>query len=228
MNRRAVAGVLLVLAGVAYSAWLLAYVLPVGLSLVHAYVSELAARDQPFRFLFRTTDQVAGTAMVAAAVLLAVRAPRRPAYFFALGGLFLFGLSVVVDASSSLDCASAASEACRIREDAGAVSAADTVHTISSVVTNFGMVAAVLGAQRLVTGASRALLLAAAGAIAATGLAIVWMEELGPDHYAGLVLQVQLLVVGAVLVTAGIRLAARKCGPPASSTAPAGSAARRR
>ncbi|QWF79080.1 hypothetical protein HUW46_02487 [Amycolatopsis sp. CA-230715] len=207
---------LLVLAGVAYSAWLLAYVLPVGLSLVHAYVSELAAGDQPFRLLFRTTDQIAGAAMVAAAVLLAIRAPRRTASFFALGGLFLFGLSVVVDASSSLDCASAASEACRIREDAGEVSVADTVHTVSSVVTNFGMFAAVLGVQRFVTGAARALLFAAAGVIAATGLAIVWLEEFGPGHYAGLVLQVQLVVVAAVLVMAGIRLAARKCGPPAS------------
>ncbi|GAA1969525.1 hypothetical protein GCM10009754_48760 [Amycolatopsis minnesotensis] len=219
---------LLVLAGVAYSAWLLAYVLPVGLSLVHAYVSELAAGDQPYRLLFRTTDRIAGAAMVAAAVLLAVRAPRRPACFFALGGLFLFGLSVVVDASSSLDCASAASEACRIKEDRGAVSAADTLHTVSSVVTNFGMLAAVLGAQRFVTGTARALLFAAAAVIAATGLAIVWLDTLGPGHYAGLVLQVQLVAAAAVLITAGVRLAVRKCGPPASPAAPAGSSARRR
>ncbi|MER6365003.1 DUF998 domain-containing protein [Kitasatospora sp. NPDC001527] len=65
---RAVA-VLLLLSAVAYTAWVLEVVLSTGLDPVQAYISELAAEDQPLGGLFRATDLVAGLAVLAAAVL---------------------------------------------------------------------------------------------------------------------------------------------------------------
>ncbi|MFJ9951169.1 DUF998 domain-containing protein [Kitasatospora sp. NPDC091207] len=64
--RLAVAALLL-LSAVAYTAWVLEVVLSTGLDPVQAYISELAAEDQPLGGLFRATDLVAGLAVLAAA-----------------------------------------------------------------------------------------------------------------------------------------------------------------
>ncbi|MEV0531298.1 DUF998 domain-containing protein [Kitasatospora sp. NPDC050463] len=58
---------LLLLSAVAYTAWVLEVVLSTGLDPVQAYISELAAEDQPLGGLFRATDLVAGLAVLAAA-----------------------------------------------------------------------------------------------------------------------------------------------------------------
>lgn len=76
---RAVAALLL-LSAVAYTAWVLEVVLSTGLDPVQAYISELAAEDQPLGGLFRATDLVAGLAVLAAALLaLSAFHLRRPA-----------------------------------------------------------------------------------------------------------------------------------------------------
>ncbi|MGW4892701.1 DUF998 domain-containing protein [Kitasatospora sp. NPDC004240] len=59
---------LLLLSAVAYTAWVLEVVLSTGLDPVQAYISELAAEDQPLGGLFRATDLVAGLAVLAAAL----------------------------------------------------------------------------------------------------------------------------------------------------------------
>ncbi|MFF1902474.1 DUF998 domain-containing protein [Kitasatospora sp. NPDC058218] len=64
--RLAVAALLL-LSAVAYTAWVLEVVLSTGLDPVQAYISELAAEDQPLGGLFRATDLIAGLAVLAAA-----------------------------------------------------------------------------------------------------------------------------------------------------------------
>ncbi|MFE2724401.1 DUF998 domain-containing protein [Kitasatospora sp. NPDC059327] len=64
--RLAVAALLL-LSAVAYTAWVLEVVVSTGLDPVQAYISELAAEDQPLGGLFRATDLVAGLAVLAAA-----------------------------------------------------------------------------------------------------------------------------------------------------------------
>ena len=67
--RRWAAGLLLV-AGVAYSLWLLELVLPTGLDPVRSFVSEHYPVFQPYQRLFRAADVVAGAAYVLAAWLL--------------------------------------------------------------------------------------------------------------------------------------------------------------
>ncbi|MGV9268793.1 DUF998 domain-containing protein [Kitasatospora sp. NPDC003701] len=64
---RLAVAVLLLLSAVAYTAWVLEVVLSTGLDPVQAYISELAAEDQPLGGLFRATDLVAGLAVLAAA-----------------------------------------------------------------------------------------------------------------------------------------------------------------
>ncbi|MEV6972356.1 DUF998 domain-containing protein [Kitasatospora sp. NPDC093806] len=60
---------MLLLSAVAYTAWVLEVVLSTGLDPVQAYLSELAAEDQPLGGLFRATDLVAGLAVLAGATL---------------------------------------------------------------------------------------------------------------------------------------------------------------
>ncbi|MFD7900720.1 DUF998 domain-containing protein [Kitasatospora sp. NPDC059747] len=64
---RGAVAVLLLISAVAYTAWVLEVVLSTGLDPVQAYISELAAADQPLGGLFRATDLVAGLAVLAAA-----------------------------------------------------------------------------------------------------------------------------------------------------------------
>ncbi|MEU5012867.1 DUF998 domain-containing protein [Streptomyces sp. NPDC021749] len=67
-GRRRVAAALLLLGAAAYTAWVLELVLTTGLDPVRAYVSELAAADQPLGGLFRATDLAAGLLVLAGAL----------------------------------------------------------------------------------------------------------------------------------------------------------------
>ncbi|WP_157869229.1 DUF998 domain-containing protein, partial [Streptomyces atriruber] len=73
---RVVAGLLLA-GALAYSTWPVEVFLPTGLSPRTAYVSELAAEDQPYGTFFRTVDLFAGLLVLAGAVwALLRRSPR--------------------------------------------------------------------------------------------------------------------------------------------------------
>ncbi|WP_158885551.1 DUF998 domain-containing protein [Amycolatopsis anabasis] len=206
MTARGSAAAVLAVAAVFYSAWLLVFVLPTGLSLVHAYVSELSADGQPFHVLFRVTDLVAGSALLASVPFLARLLPSGWPMGLVLGGMVLFGAGVLLGALFSLDCSSSLSEACRLEDEAGSLSLADTMHVASSAASNFGMFFAALGAERLASGVDRVLLRIVLAVVAVTGLAIVVLNPLGPGHFAGLVLQVQLVVVALALFGAAYRL----------------------
>ncbi|MEE4425462.1 DUF998 domain-containing protein [Streptomyces bugieae] len=68
VRRRRVAAAVLLLGAAAYTAWVLELVLATGLDPVRAYVSELAAADQPLGGLFRATDLTAGLLVLAGAL----------------------------------------------------------------------------------------------------------------------------------------------------------------
>ncbi|MCP3803662.1 DUF998 domain-containing protein [Allokutzneria sp. A3M-2-11 16] len=128
---------LLLLGTLVYSAWLLEFVLPTDLSLLHSYVSEHMASDQPYRFLFRTTDVIAGTLFVAAAFSLRDKL---------VGiGLAVFGGVTVLDALVPMDCAPSIDRACRQREIDNTVSLSHEIHQASSVLVFCGIFTAVIG-----------------------------------------------------------------------------------
>ncbi len=148
---RAVAALLL-LSAVAYTAWVLEVVLSTGLDPVQAYISELAAEDQPLGGLFRATDLVAGLAVLAAALLaLSAFHLRRPAppeaggspvrRPWAAGGwaaLALFGAATAADSRLPLSCAPTSDEMCAARETAGLVPATHTAHAVTSSLAVLG------------------------------------------------------------------------------------------
>lgn len=66
-----------VLAGLCYSAWVPLQFLNPGIDRVWAYVSELAAADQPWSWLVRAADVAAGLACLAGVALVPDGRPDR-------------------------------------------------------------------------------------------------------------------------------------------------------
>ncbi|MFJ8659276.1 DUF998 domain-containing protein [Streptomyces sp. NPDC093795] len=149
--------VLLALGAVAYTAWVLELVLGTGLDPVRAYVSELAAADQPFGGLFRATDLAAGLLVLAGAVtgLTVTRRhgdarraggarPREPWTVVGWIALAVFGAATAVDSRLPLSCAPTDDPACAAREAAGLVPATHTAHAVSSGLAMTGALAALI------------------------------------------------------------------------------------
>lgn len=173
---RGAVAVLLLISAVAYTAWVLEVVLSTGLDPVQAYISELAAADQPLGGLFRATDLVAGLAVLAAAgTALVGTAPvdtarrtgtepvgtaRRtgapqPRHRWALAGwsaLALFGAATAADSRLPLSCTPTSDEECAARETAGLVPATHTAHAVTS---SLAMIGALAGLVALTVAARR-------------------------------------------------------------------------
>ncbi|MEU8511257.1 DUF998 domain-containing protein [Kitasatospora sp. NPDC048722] len=145
---------MLLTSAVAYTAWVLEVVLSTGLDPVQAYISELAAADQPLGGLFRATDLVAGLAVLAAAgtALIGtepVDAARRtgtpqPRHHWATAGwsaLALFGAATAADSRLPLSCTPTRDEECAARETAGLVPATHTAHAVTSSLAVIGALA---------------------------------------------------------------------------------------
>lgn len=145
----------LLLAGaLAYSTWSVEVFLPTGLSPRTAYVSELAAEDQPYGTFFRTVDLFAGLLVLAGAVWALTVRPTPRTWLSAVGwaGLALFGAATVADSRLPLSCAATADPGCLARVRAGEVPWTHSAHTVSSslAVTGalVGMVLLTVAARR--------------------------------------------------------------------------------
>jgi hypothetical protein len=128
----AVVPVLAAVAGVAYGAWILQFLINPQLDAVNGYVSELSASDQPFHYLFAAADFLAGALMiiVGGAVLRRLK-PRRSALAGWLA-LTVFGAFSIGDSLFAMDCAPNSDTTCALRERAGKVSFAHQFHTVTS------------------------------------------------------------------------------------------------
>lgn len=142
--------VALLLGALAYTAWVLELVIATGLDPVRAYVSELAAADQPLGGLFRATDLVAGL-LVLVGALTALAAParfattnRRPWTMAGFCALALFGAATALDSRLPLSCAPTSDPVCAARETAGLVPATHTAHAVSSTLAMCGALAALV------------------------------------------------------------------------------------
>jgi len=136
----------LVLASLASLTWAFAGMLNPAMSQLHAFVSEYSARDQPWRYLFQTTDVVMGTSLCLAGLATLAWARHRPlgrqgwsGIGFVVGGLFS-----VLDALVTMDCSPTRSPACMAAEEAGHVSASHIVHVGTSTVVVIGFALPIL------------------------------------------------------------------------------------
>ncbi|MCF3119500.1 DUF998 domain-containing protein [Streptomyces arenae] len=164
---------LLLLGALGYSTWAAEAFLPTGLSPLSAYVSELAAEDQPYGSFFRTADFLAGLFVLVAAVGALVRLPYRGRWAAAgWAGLALFGAATAADSRLPLSCTPTADAGCLARERAGAVPWTHSAHAVSSSLAVTGALVAMV----LLTVAARRSLAGTWPALARTGPALVVLE----------------------------------------------------
>ncbi|WP_017557222.1 DUF998 domain-containing protein [Nocardiopsis baichengensis] len=217
MGRRVVFAASAVAAGVLYSSFWWEAALPTGLDPGAAYVSELFARDQPFRPLFASAEAAAGLLAAAAGAVGALawaagrdRGRTGPLTAGAAGwaALVLFGLLTAADALVPMDCAVTADPACALAEAEGRLSAAHTVHTVtSSAAVAAGLAAMAALAVALPRRARRpgrlraVLAVPAAAQLAATGV-LLWLIAAGAD--VGAAQRVQVSVFSVWLIALGV------------------------
>ncbi|WP_429830885.1 DUF998 domain-containing protein [Cutibacterium avidum] len=136
----------LIFASLASLTWAFAGVLNPAMSQLHAFVSEYSARDQPWRYLFQTTDVIMGASLCLAGLATLAWVGRRPlgrqgwsGIGFVAGGLFS-----VLDALVTMDCSPTRSTACLAAEEAGHVSPSHLVHVGTSTIVVVGFALPIL------------------------------------------------------------------------------------
>lgn len=202
-------GALLAVASVAYSMWLLEFVLPTGLSPLQSFVSEHYVVSEPYQALFRGFDVVAGIVYVVASVRLRRLLPFGPSGASVAIGLGVFGLTTVTDAQFVPDSITI-DPVCERLELTGHVSWHHLLHLGSSFVSQLAFIVVALGIQRLATlrGTARerilTRLLLALLLIAALGCLTCY--EVG---WVGIPQRIQLIVIAAGTMGAAVRLLRR-------------------
>ncbi|RSN16035.1 hypothetical protein DMB42_04490 [Nonomuraea sp. WAC 01424] len=206
MERRlfVAAASVLIVAAVLYSAWITGQFTTPAVDRTDGYVSELAARDQPWTRLFRVSDVLSGLACLAA-VAVVPRVAREWAGWLALTA---FGLLTVLSGLFPLDCAVLSDPSCR----------GDGASQLFHLVVGALGVVALLAAMALLAARWRSVV-----SWTLTGLnvaaTLVMLAALAAGRWAGLAHRVQLTMIAVWLVYVALRLLVHdghesSCGPP--------------
>lgn len=98
-----------------------------------SYLSELAARDQPYSAVFRLTDGLGAVFTLAGVVLLAMRRARRRLAACGAAALALFALATLADVILPMECATSADPECARRDAEQTLGLSHQLHLVSSV-----------------------------------------------------------------------------------------------
>ncbi|WP_327583301.1 alpha/beta fold hydrolase [Nonomuraea sp. NBC_00507] len=182
-----------IVAAVLGSAWITGQFTTPGVDKTHGYVTELAARDQPWARLFRVSDALSGLVCLLG-VALVPRVEREWQGWLALSA---YALLTIVAAVFPLDCASLSDPACGRQ----GLSPAHHVHLLAEALAVGAVVAAmVLLAARWRTRIAWLLTWATLAATALTAAA------LAAGRGAGLAHRAQLTLIAVWLVYVALRL----------------------
>lgn len=189
-------------AAVLYGAWIPGEFTAPRIDRIHGFVSELAARDQPWSPLFRLTDAGAGLACLAGTALV----PRIPREWLGWLGLAAFGLFTCAGALFPLDCATLSDPAC----GPDGRSFAHQAHAVAGSLAMAGVVVSMM----LLSRTALAWGVTAAMAVA-TALTLVAAEV---GTLVGIAQRIQLGLVVLWLLYLSTRLLTRR--PPADARPP--------
>ncbi|TSE00680.1 DUF998 domain-containing protein [Skermania sp. ID1734] len=101
---RKAAAVLIAVAGICYSSWVLEFLLPIHLDATDSFLSELDAVGQPYRDVFSTGDTITGSIIVVAGAAMLLLLPRRGWTTAGWIALIIFGASTIADANWPIGC----------------------------------------------------------------------------------------------------------------------------
>ena len=197
---------LLIVAGIAYSVWILEFVLPTGLSPLHSFVSEHYVISQPYHALLRSADVAAGVVYMVVASRLARLLPHGLAGTAVVIGLGVFGLTTVTDALFVPDCIATTDPVCERLEFTGHVSWQHLVHLGSSAASQIAIIVVALGIEHLATvygtAAERVVTRLLLAILVISGLGCLTFYEIG---WVGIPQRIQLVVIAAGTFGAAVR-----------------------
>jgi hypothetical protein len=130
---RTVLALAIAIAGIAYSSWLLEFLLDTGLNPTNSFLSELDARGQPYRELFSTADTLTGALLVAASLSALLLLRRRPLTNVGWGALLVFGGATIADAQLPIGCIPTLLQPCG-SEPSGLFPQLHHVHALTSTI----------------------------------------------------------------------------------------------
>jgi hypothetical protein len=198
--------VLLIVAGVAYSMWILEFVLPTSLSPMHSFVSEHYVVSQPYHALLRSADVVAGVVYMVVASRLARMLPHDLAGAAVVIGLGVFGLTTVTDAVFVPDCIATTDPVCERLEFTGHVSWQHLLHLGSSVASQIAIIVVAFGIEHLATlygtAVERIVTRVLLAILVITGLGCLTFYEIG---WVGIPQRIQLLAITVGTMGAAVR-----------------------
>ena len=182
-----------IVAAVLYSAWITGQFTTPAVDRTHGYVSELAARDQPWSRLFRTSDTLSGLACLTG-VAVVPRLAREWAGWLALAA---FGLLTIAGGAFPLDCAALSAPACA----GGPLTPSHHLHVAAGLLAT----AAVLAAMVMLSSRWRTWVAWIITGPAAAAMALA-VSAAAVGHLTGLAQRLQVTLVAAWLIYVALRL----------------------
>lgn len=201
--RRSVAGILIVVAGLCYSSWVMEFAWADSLDPMRSFLSELDAANRPHRDIYVVGDVTTGICALVAALLLLVphRTFRGRTATTAVLALAVFGAATIADALLPIECIPGVDAGCP-REPSGLLPQLHHIHALTSTVAVFAiftvMVAAGVSALRSTSsGGTVWPVLRRIGntVLVVVALATVWMlvaDNLSGDFRLGLAQRIQV------------------------------------
>lgn len=206
--------VLLVLAGVLYSAWVAEFFLDTGLDPAHSFLSELDAADQPYRHFFSTADLLTGMLSIGAAALGVVSSDHRGFTLTGWIAVGVFGAATIADSQLPIECVAENDPSCPV-EPSGLFPQLHHIHALTSTVAVFAiftaMVAFTVAAFRYRT----LPMMRTVGLVVliATSVATAWLmiaDNLPGSNGLGVAQRIQVTGMSIYLIVLGLAVRSRK------------------
>ena len=203
--RRVVAWAVVV-AGVAYSSWVLEYFLHTGLDPRTTFLSELDAAGQRFRDVFSIADTITGLLAVVAGVTALLGLPRRRLTTVGWCAFVVFGVATIADAHLPIGCVPTPSHPCS-SEPSGLFPQLHHIHALTSTVAVnaifVAMIAFTWAAFRYAKPSGRVLGTALFALVCAATAWLMIADNLPGEYYLGIAQRVQVGGISAWLIVLG-------------------------
>jgi hypothetical protein len=210
------AGILVALAGICYSSWVLEFLWPSPLDPLRSFLSELDAAHRPHREVYVAGDVTTSCAAMLAALVMLIPRPLVRGFpaICAVVALGAFGASTIADALLPIECIPGVDAGCP-SEPSGILPQLHHVHALTSTLAVFSvftvMIAAVVAAFR--DGVWPMLRVAGTIVFAIVVVATVWMlvaDNLSGDYRLGLAQRIQVGGMTVWLIIWGWSIAASR------------------
>ncbi|WP_338887166.1 DUF998 domain-containing protein [Rhodococcus sovatensis] len=208
------ATVLLVIAGVLYSAWVAEFFLDTGLDPAVSFLSELDAADQPYRHFFSTADLLTGIMLIAAAALGLTAFMRRRLTITGWIAIGIFGAATIADSQLPIECVAANDPSCPV-EPSGLFPQLHHIHALTSTIAVFAVFTAMIAFTAAAYRYRTLPLLRTMGltVLAVTSLATAWLmiaDNLPGSSGLGIAQRIQVSGMSAYLVVLGLAVRSRR------------------